>query len=720
VAFVDLTGLLRARVIVVVAMMATVAVNAGGIFDRRLWSLLIAPIAVGLVAVATMTQRWPIRLTAVLATGLASTAAIVVLSGGTIADVASAFINGPRRILSTDWPSPERGDLIGVAAGALALTTASAAETARRTHLHLAPLLPVVVIQVVVVALSAPLGARLLGLAPLAVLAIVMATLRTGDGMGLRERLTILRGEQRLVAVGTFAVGLAIAASIPIAYDGRNDPRRNDPAELSATLIDPIEATLALQRIDPPIDLHDVTVTAEGPDLGGRLPLRWRTAALSEYDGRRWSPDLTLRPIGRRLAGPSADTVTATVGFLDTELQLVPLPGSPVLVDADVETDPSRTLVRLIDRPDDDTTVEITARVSASASTADPALIASREVNERAGSFTDLATGLAAEGGSVAGDGILTQLNAIEQTMREDFELRSEAPGGGLQQALINRFLRDTRQGNAEQFATSFVLLARSLGVDARVATGFRIDAGRLVREDDVTRFVLDSSDAQVWPEILVGDQWAAFDPVPDEEISDVTTPETEPQIQTPASPQPPNPPPPAAADEPAVIDDDSTVTGDSGLPIVARYVLVGVLFAGSGSMLLLLIAAFILGAKWRRRRNLLMASEPGDRINGAWRVATMRLVDAGLTFTGSDTNHEIAAAGSSEVPTAQREIHRLATLADASTFGSPVRADLLAEDAWRCLGQVEASMAESRDWRRRTVWRLSLRSLRRSTASPV
>lgn len=715
----ELIGLLRARIVIVAAMTTIVALGAGDIFDRRIWWLLIAPIAVGTAAVTTVPYRWPIRIAAAMGAVLASTVSVILITGGAIGDVIPAFVAGPQRILSTDWPSPDRGELIGVVTAALALSAAAAAEAARRVRLHLAPLLPIIVIEVFVIALSAPLGPRLLRLVPLAALAIALATLRSTDGAGLRERITILRGERRLLAVGTLAIGLGLAASVPIAFGQRDDPRRNDAATLSARLIDPVEATLALQRLDPPLELHAVTITEEGPDLDGRLPLRWRTAALAEYDGRRWSPDLTLRPIGRRLGAPSADTVTATVSFLDPDLQLVPLPGSPIVVDADIETDPLRTLVRLADRPDGDTTVEVTARVSPGITGSDPGSVGSREIGDRAGGLTDFAAGLAAEGGSHSGDDIVTRLVAIERTLSTDFELRSDAPGGGLQQALIDRFLRDTRQGNAEQFATSFVLLARSLGVDARVATGFRIGADRLVRADDGIRFVLESSDAEVWPEIRVDDRWVAFDPVPDNEASDTNEPEPEPQVQTPAAPQPPNPAPPESADEPETPENDDTTATSTRLPAVVRYALTAGAVGVLGSIPVLLLVALVLAVKRRRRRTLLSGA-PGERILGAWKVATMRLVDAGLTIDVSDTNHEIAEAGSSEVPAASREIVRLATLADATTFGSPIRPDLLAEDAATCLGRVEATMADSRDWRHRTMWRLSLRSLRRSTASPV
>ena len=564
---------------------------------------------------------------------------------------------------------------------------------------------------VCVIGLSAPLGVRIVRLLPLGVLAVLLATLRTTDGVGLRERITLLRGERRLIFVGAFAIGLAAATAVPVAFTGRDDPRRNEPAERSAAVLDPIEATLALQAIDPPIALHTITITAEGPDLAGRRPLRWRTAALADYDGRRWSPDLTLRPIGRRLENSSGDTVDATIEFLDDDLQLVPLPGAPVVVDAEIETDPSRTLVRLIDRPEDGTLVAITARVPPPAAGSDPALVGTREIGDRAGGFTDLATGLAADGGGEFGDDILGQLFAIEETMREDFVLRSDAPGGGLQQTLIDRFLRDTQRGNAEQFATSFVLLARSLGVDARIATGFEVDAERIA--GDGTLIEVSSQDARIWPEVRIGDQWVAFDPVPEAEASDAVEPEPEPQVQTPAAPQPPTPPPPESADEPEVTEDDATDATDAGLPTVLRFALVAGAVVVSWSIPILLLVALVLGAKWRRRRRLLNG-DPRHRIRGAWSVATMRLIDAGLDIDPSDTNEDIADSGAIEVPTADREIHRLATLANAATFGTPARPDLLAEDAAYCLGQVETSMAESRDWRRRALWKLSLRSLRK------
>ena len=120
--------------------------------------------------------------------------------------------------------------------------------------------------------------------------------------------------------------------------------------------------------------------------------------------------------------------------------------------------------------------------------------------------------------------------------MRDDFSLDAGAPGGGMQLALIQRFLTETRRGNTEQFATAFVLLARSLGVNARVATGFVVPPDEL---DD--RVELRSDLALTWPEVeVIGQGWVAFNPVPEEEAASSEEPLAPPQAQTPAAEQPP------------------------------------------------------------------------------------------------------------------------------------------------------------------------------------
>lgn len=714
-----ISGILQLRVLIIIAMSALVAIAAGEIFDRFVWWLLLAPGAVGLAALLTIERRSMVRFLASAAASLAAVVAVVIALGGGSSDVLASFGAGFQRVLSTDWPSPDRPDLVGTITLGLAIMTAIAAELARRNRLHLAPLVPILLGQIGVIALSAPAGVLWRSTLPLAVLAIFFATLRPGVGGSLSDRLMVLRGERRLVPIALLAIGLAAGLAAPIVLANRADPRRNEPAAGTASLIDPIEATLALQAIDPAIDLHEIRIDESESGSDARNPLRWRTAALVDYDGRLWTPDLVLRPIGRRLGPPADDTISASITFLDDDLQLVPLPGAAITIDASIETDQDRTLVRLAERPSPDDEIMITSRLEPLVNESDPGQIGILEIDENSVGFTELATALVEAGGSSPDDDLLTQLQAIESAMRDDFVLRTDASGGGLQRALIDRFLRDTQRGNAEQFSTGFVLLARSLGVDARVATGFQIEPERIDRADGSVTLTLTSMDALVWPEIRIGDEWVAFNPVPEEEDTDAIPPEPDPQVQSPAAPQPPIAPPPESADEPVVTEDDADADAAEGLPTVVTYALAVV--AGISALLIpvVLIIAIILGLKWRRRRRRLSGPPPA-RIRGAWAVATDRLVDAGVTIDRADTNNEIAIASVGEVPTAHRELQRLATLASATTFGAPARPDLLAEDAASCLGQVETSMAEKRTGWERLRWRLSLRSLRSKTASPV
>jgi hypothetical protein len=294
--------------------------------------------------------------------------------------------------------------------------------------------------------------------------------------------------------------------------------------------------------------------------------------------------------------------------------------------------------------------------------------------------------------------------------------------GGGLEQALIDRFLRDTQRGTNEQFATSFVLLARSLGIEARVATGFLAGGDDGATASAAGRpLVLTSADAHVWPEVQLADgSWVAYDPVPAEEATDDATPPPEPQVQAPAAPQPPIAPPPESDTEAADDEEPADTSADSAVSVVLVWVARASIALGVVVLPLLIAAALIVGAKYRRRRRRLGASDPAERIRGAWASATDALVDAGLDIGASSTDSEIAADGAPLVPDASPQLRRLATLSSAATFGRPRHPDVLAEDALSCLGSIERSVVTLRTRWQRLRWRLSLRSLRPATRSPV
>ena len=203
--------------------------------------------------------------------------------------------------------------------------------------------------------------------------------------------------------------------------------------------------------------------------------------------------------------------------------------------------------------------------------------------------------------------------------MRTEFALDPDAPGAGVQQALIERFVRDTRRGSAEQFVAAFVLMARSLGVDARIASGFVIPEDEL-GADGVT--ALRSDMAAVWPEVRVeGLGWVPFDPVPPDEAQ-------RPGAAGPAAAAP-DPRRPAAAGGPA----GRAVERDARSPTSPRRTTAGGVWddvlrwvgrARSPSAVVALplaaVAGLILWLKRRRRRRLLEAPTPAGGRGGRGR----------------------------------------------------------------------------------------------------
>src|SRR5690606_3595182 len=95
-------------------------------------------------------------------------------------------IDGPRRLLTTEWPSPTDPTVLATLALLLGGATALAVDLARRPRLHLAPLAPVLVALIVVVALSAPRRPPWWLLAALAAGALLVALARHGDKPGSR------------------------------------------------------------------------------------------------------------------------------------------------------------------------------------------------------------------------------------------------------------------------------------------------------------------------------------------------------------------------------------------------------------------------------------------------------------------------------------------------------------------------------------------------------
>jgi transglutaminase-like putative cysteine protease len=696
-------------------MSVVLAVIASTAFDEIVWALLLPSIVATVIGAGVRRRSLTVRAAAAAAAvvgGASLAGAAEGADGGVIAD---GFVAGWRMLLTSEWPSPRDPKVVVAIACLTGLVAAATVELAGRRRFHLAPLLSMVIGLTAAMAVAAPRRPSFAMLACLAVGAVAMTMLPTREEA--RTRVRTLLGERSLPIVLVVLLVAAVASSSVLAWSERADPRLAEPADVTAAVLDPIEEMIALRGSTPPADMF--RITDRSTLIGRSLPTRWRMAALSEYDGQRWVPSITLRRIGNRLGLPSPSSPDAPppiafdVELLTDDFDLVPLPGRPLTIETDgldrIETDLGRTVVRVPDSAQTGATIEVTAEVAPRLGTVGTAVVATRQVDEIARTLLEDAQQLAAGGSTV-----IEQLDRIERSMHDDWNLDDGAPGGQ-QLALIERFVAE-RSGTEEQFVTAFVLLARSLGVDARVATGFVVPPDELEAP-----LSLRSSHATAWPEVLVGDVgWVAYDPTPEQRNDGPIEQPPQPSAQSPAAAQPPIVQPTEQADD----DRDESVSTDDGSgrwASVRTWLVRTGAVAGLALLPFALVIGTILSIKAIRRRRRLRHGDPARRIVGAWANATDALIDAGLTIEPAWTDQRIAeSAGVTIDGVVHGEVHSLAERATAMTFGNTLLASQIVDDSLASWRAIEAGLRQQMTTWERIRWRLSVRSIRRRTRTPV
>ena len=267
----------------------------------------------------------------------------------------------------------------------------------------------------------------------------------------------------------------------------------------------------------------------------------------------------------------------------------------------------------------------------------------------------------------------------------------------------------DRMVGDDEQFAVAMTLMARQVGIPARVVMGFYPGKDAPARG---TSYQVRGSDVHAWVEVdFTGVGWVPFDAAPDAN--------TPPQQQDPRSQSKPEPqqlqePPPP--EEPAVAplqpvpdaakDNTKTVGLDWGhyLTVVAEVVIpIGILLAP-----FVLILAF----KMRRRLRRRQAAASADRISGGWSEVMDTAMDLGLRVAPAGGTRREAAAVLVESAPASSSV-ALAWRADAGVFGPGEPTDGDVKAYWSDVTVVQGELSQGAGRWRLLRARFSLRSLR-------
>ena len=309
----------------------------------------------------------------------------------------------------------------------------------------------------------------------------------------------------------------------------------------------------------------------------------------------------------------------------------------------------------------------------------------------------------------------LAQLKAIEAKLHTsgffshglEGEARSRA---GHTAERISSLLDGTQMvGDDEQYAVAMALMARQLGIPARVVMGFRQD------HPASGAVTITGADVHAWVEVPfehVG--WVSFDPTPPK---DQVPKQEVPQHQQKPQPQVQQPPPPIVPPVELPPAPPVKQASDGSTPADLAALWAALRWGGTGlGILALLLAPAAVAAfgRSRRRRARRSAVRAADRISGGWSELVDLVVDHGAVVPAGATRREEAAALGQRFPA--EAIAPLAIRADHAVFGvgEPSEAEIAAY--WADVETASRRVRGAVGWRRRLGARYFARSVVRDS----
>ncbi|MFN0089437.1 MAG: transglutaminase-like domain-containing protein [Acidimicrobiales bacterium] len=510
---------------------------------------------------------------------------------------------------------------------------------------------------------------------------------------GWREPASELSVERQLVAgAPVIAVAVAAALALAVALPATGVGRPFNPRTLREVEVEPRRALSPLVGFKTQLGLepkHAVfTLRAEAADgtFNAEAAPRVRLAVLDVYDGAAWTSSARYAnvgstfPVDRDLAlAPQRIVQEIEIAKLDGGwLPAVERPASLRLLrpatDTVVRVDAASGMLLADERRLDGFEYELDSYAPAVPSEAQLMAAAAAEdvdaveLPELPPEITQLARQV-----TLDAEPPYERLSRLQQFFTDGFGYSKDADAGH-SVGRLKEFLFESRTGYAEQFATAFAVMARSIGLPTRIAVGYRTKDAEVL-DDDQGRELLQvsTSDAHVWPEVrLAGLGWVAFEPTPSR-----TAP-------APSRPEPPQLPSGGFVEQRVAPPTQADGGGSSGVEErrgssgrLLFLLMVGLAALGA----VLAVVAVKQARRGLRRRRARTAT---DHILGAWADAVDRLVELGAAVPSSMTAREVATASAKTVgPAASARLEVMAPLVTNTVFAPSEPDEEWIEEMW-------------------------------------
>jgi transglutaminase-like putative cysteine protease len=525
------------------------------------------------------------------------------------------------------------------------------------------------------------------------------------------------RGPNALMRLGAILIGIAacgavvIGPALPGAADDGLWTWRGGGGPGSRFVISPLvdlRARLVNQS-------RDIAFVVESPRAS-----YWRLTSLDTFDGTTWTNPSNFRDVDGQFneAGASDTATRQSFDIRALNGEFLPAAFDPIEINnpsEDVSFDERSSTFLLEDR-DTDLYSGFTYQVASELPDVQPDELRAADgqpqgaIARRYTELPDIDPEVEALAEQVTAGAATDydRLVLLQNWFRTEFEYSQEIPAGSDGDALAN-FVLDERVGYCEQFAASFAVMARSLGIPSRVALGFTQGEPSPRRPE---LFTVRMGNAHAWPEVYFrGVGWVPFEPTPTRAAPGTeawTTipdggegPSDDAAVEDPAAE--PAPPVPPDIDPQLPEFDTGPVTGssapDSGptIPMPVR-VLLGATAIVGGWLALVSGAA----ALRRTRRRTRVADDPAARVELSWTEAVEALARQGRVPRDSETRSEYAARIGVSSPSSGRPLTELGELSAVARYSDEIPRDDDVTRAIELSAEVVTASTHHLPWYRR------------------
>jgi len=289
-------------------------------------------------------------------------------------------------------------------------------------------------------------------------------------------------------------------------------PRAQPKVDISLSTLPVLELGQSLE--EPPPSQVIMKIRLNRPFQPSPWPHYWRARVLNLYNGRYWTTNAHISPFEAIPVTGQAppDTVvqeiedlrrnrTLIVGLadvfaLDIPAQAERLPDGVLVALTEREVEPR---YRVLSRPQE---LAAPPRIDAAPPDMSGYLVLPRGYSQRVVDLTQAVVG--------------EQHSPYERALALEAYLRGlpytyqvqPLPSGG---DAVEQFLFDMRQGYCTYYASAMAVMARTLGIPARIAIGYA--TGEYDQASGT--YLIHQSDAHAWPELYLDGRWLPFEPTP-------------------------------------------------------------------------------------------------------------------------------------------------------------------------------------------------------------